>query len=371
MHHTGKPILIFAQSGRFLAQSATQAGYRVWVADCFGDLDTLEASERWQPLPPLSELAPDQVIPILNKLTNGEACSLLFGSGIEKYYSIIIQLPSNISYIGNTESTINLIQTPELFFNLLATQALPFPTTVFSKPSVMTKSYLAKSRSGFGGSHINVVSDETLDKEYYYQQYINGQAGSVLFIANGNHAELISINKQNISSNEANSFCLSSIETPFGNISTHKTTLINAINQLTLHAGLVGLNSLDFIISTDNSLFILEINPRLSASAELYNNKSLLFEHHLLACIKKELKALPKTTTLFSSLHYLFASSDSVVPDTMAWPLQCHDIPDAGTQIKKQSPICTLMLTAKSKDEAYKQYENIKTSINIQLNTLN
>ena len=87
MQNQSKPVLILAQSGRFLAQSASQAGYRVWVADCFGDIDTLVASERWQGLPKLASLTCKQFLTVLQSLTKG---LLNFSTCVEFFNNVAI-----------------------------------------------------------------------------------------------------------------------------------------------------------------------------------------------------------------------------------------------------------------------------------------
>ncbi|MFT7414669.1 MAG: putative ATP-grasp superfamily ATP-dependent carboligase, partial [Methylophagaceae bacterium] len=121
------PILIFAQSGRFLAQSATQAGYTVWVADCYGDSDLLIVAERWQSLPLFTELTHDSILATLSELTGGEPCILICGGGIELCYHLLHPLPANIQLIGNTPDTIHIIKTPALFFDVLNQHAIGYP----------------------------------------------------------------------------------------------------------------------------------------------------------------------------------------------------------------------------------------------------
>jgi hypothetical protein len=100
-----RPLLIVAQSGQFLAQSATQAGYSAWVADCFGDTDTLAVSERWQKLDDLHSLSLASFLSTLEALTQGEPCYLIYGSGIEHCYEFINHLPKHIEILGNHTKT--------------------------------------------------------------------------------------------------------------------------------------------------------------------------------------------------------------------------------------------------------------------------
>jgi len=351
MQNQHKPVLIFAQSGRFLAQSATQAGFRVWVADCFGDHDAVSSSERWQILPPLSELTSDDILSYLQLLTKGEDCILICGSGIESTYAFLDKLPINIQHIGNSFKTISTLKIPPLFFNTLRKLQLPFPETVFEKPNT-NLTWLVKSASGLGGSHIQYLKNTAVTSEYYFQQYTPGCCGSALFLANGKQCQIISINKQLIAANNNSPFRLGSIETPWLISSTYQDKIEFAINKITPEVSLLGLNSLDFIISDKGKLVLLEINPRPSASAELFNNKADLFQQHLDACNGLLPSMAIVMPTEKRALHYIYASSDVMIPFEMIWPAECHDLPISGSHIHNGSPICTVVIDVKEKQSS-------------------
>ncbi|MDC9725686.1 MAG: ATP-grasp domain-containing protein [Gammaproteobacteria bacterium] len=371
MQSQHKPVLIFAQSGRFLAQSATQAGYRVWVADCFGDQETLIAAERWQQLPPLSELSSHELLSLLLMVTQGEECMLICGSGIESLYSILNQLPSTIQLLGNSFDTVHAIKTPRLFFKLLARHKLSVPETVFETPE-NSVDWLVKSALGMGGNHIQHLNSaqSNINPLTYFQKMIFGSTGSALFLANGTHSQLISINKQNVSEDQHSPFQLGSIETPWLISAQHKKEIESAINDITLETGLLGLNSLDFIISEQGKLYLLEVNPRPSASAELTKNKAILFQHHINACQG----SLPSPSIMQSidnaSLYYIYATHDLTIPHNMDWPIECHDRPVPLSLIHKGEPICTALVSVKNKESAKELHSYIEQKLFKQLSPL-
>lgn len=336
------PVLIFAQSGRFLAQSATQAGYTTWVADCFGDSDCLSVVDRWQALPSFQQLTRQTILMVLSQLTRGEYCSLICGSGIEYCYPMLFPLPDNIQLIGNPLDTLLTIKTPALFFNLLTQLGLDYPSTVFETPNDGLN-WLKKTASGTGGGHIEYIKTNINqhDTNAYYQHFITGDSGSCLFLADGCNAQLLSINQQYSASNTQHPFLLGRIHSQWRLSTTHQDYLHEVINKLTASTSLVGLNSLDFIITKQNQLLILEINPRPSASAELIENSATLFQQH----IQASLGQLPSPNHTLkpqkASIFYHYATKDYRVPAKMIWPSECNDIPNKGITIKKNQPICT------------------------------
>jgi predicted ATP-grasp superfamily ATP-dependent carboligase len=365
------PILIFAQSGRFLAESATQSGYKVWVADCYGDTDLLAVVERWQSLPPFAELTHKTIIASLSELTRGEKCMLMCGSGIEHCYHLLFPLPVNIQLIGNTPDTVNTIKTPALFFNLLDQHDFNYPDTQFDEVPFNDLTWLKKQATGLGGTHIQyaVLATDKIEADTYYQRCVSGNSGSCLFLADGHHARLVSINRQQLASDNQHPFRLGRIESAWQLSASHNDYLDKVVNQLTVATALVGLNSLDFIISDRHQLLILEINPRVSASAELVNNTALLFQQHLDACLGQLPRAQSPLNQSCASLFYHFAISDLIIPDNMLWPEECHDLPGAGLTIKQGEPICTSRVEADENAPAIQLHQLIEQRVLKQLIT--
>jgi predicted ATP-grasp superfamily ATP-dependent carboligase len=371
MHNQNKPVLIFAQSGRFLAQSASQAGYRVWVADCFGDLDTIVASERWQGVPNFASLTCKQFLTILQSLTKGEECSLIYGSGIEQCFHLLHQLPSHIELIANSAATVNTIKTPTLFFDTLNALSLPYPTTVFDKRLTNTD-YIAKSISGLGGSHIRPISQLDSTHNYYFQQIMDGAAYSALFLADGKKAQILSINRQYIDPIPRSPYRLGMIETCLNITSTHQKFIIKACNRITQKTGLKGLNSLDFIISQKSELSILEVNPRPSASIELVeSNFTPIIQLHINACYGKLITKSLKLPSSIISLRYIFAEKNVSIPSDMVWPVECSDIAKPGSLIKKGDPICSCLVQATEHSTAMVIHKVIQSHVIEQLSARN
>lgn len=367
MQDQSLPILIFAQSGRFIAQSATQAGYRVWVADCFGDQDTLKNAERWQALDPISTLTEQQILTTFSILSHGEDCLLICGSGIECFYPVLNNLPAHIKLVGNTANTIDIIKTPTKFFSLLKQLKLNYPETQFKQPS--GGDWLVKSSLGFGGHHIHYLESSKENRKHdYYQRYISGISGSALFLANGKKARLFSINQQGLHPCGSSPFRLGSITTPWINAKPHQQQLELAIHKITAETGLRGFNSVDFIISDQDQLLILEINPRISASVELLSNQLPLLQYHIDTCDGVLADILPIIGSAVSStLSYLYADSSATIPTDMDWPEACHDIPTAGEVIVKDQPICSLIAAGKTTGSLRQQIKQARQKIICQL----
>ncbi|NOQ81722.1 MAG: ATP-grasp domain-containing protein, partial [Methylophaga sp.] len=196
-----------------------------------------------------------------------------------------------------------------------------------------------------GGTHIQYANKSSSQQiNGYFQKFITGTCGSVLFLADGVQSQIISINQQYLSPTPSTLFRLGKIDTPWLISTLHRQQLKLATDKITFNTGLLGLNSLDFIVSNQGKLLILEVNPRPSASAELIHKEINLFQHHIMACYRK----LPLTPIIqpvtHVSLHFIYADHDLLIPTDMTWPLECSDLPSGGTFIQKEAPICTVLL---------------------------
>ena len=357
------PIIVVAQSGRFIAQLASSAGYPVRVADCFGDEDTLAICQQWQNLPDLHD--PAQLLTVINSLSRQQTCYLVYGSGIEAVHPILDQLPEHITVIGNDAATLSALHSPA-FFEQLRAKFIPFPETQFTQPSI-DAGWLAKSFRGYGGTHIKPSQSAEIegDEDIYYQHYHKGQSGSALFISDGHNVQLISINENHHLAQE-DSFQFLGLSTPF-QISDKQHNLLQIwISEIVALFGLVGFNNLDFIIDETGQLFVLEINARFSASVQLLDSNPL-FDQHLQACQGQLLDAIAQSPVR-KHLHTVYSPCQVAISEKINWPDFCHDIPKVNQIIAKGKPLCTAIVETNNDFALSQQYVE-KTVLSLLDNT--
>ncbi len=359
-----RPILLLGHHVRFLAQAAARAGFDVWAADCFGDEDTRAAASRWHRLPEISSLTATSLHTVLTDLSGGEPCHLICGSGVELFYPLLARLPAQMHLPGNSIKTIAQIKTPLRFFSMLSRLGIAFPETCFHYPEE-PNDFLCKSATGMGGDHIRPARIGPFDVDVYYQKVQCGQSGSVLFLAHGPRVHLLSVNRQYLSPVPDRPYRLGHIVSPWLISHEHWQQLYAMIVAISRETDLRGINSLDFML-VDGDIVVLEVNPRLSASAELLPSQEHVFEWHMAACYG----ALPDTPCsvnqnkkMLRVLHYVYAPYDLVVPDNMQWPAACRDIPASGSLVIRHQPLCTLIVSAKSVTEQGKQVAQLTKSI--------
>jgi predicted ATP-grasp superfamily ATP-dependent carboligase len=332
------PLLIFAQSARFITQSAIRAGYTVRVADCFGDQDLVCHAEIFIRLPPVNEWTSETLLQTIHTLSHGESCELIIGTGLEYCLEALEQLPPHIHYIGNSPTTLRQLRDAATFFKLLDRLKLPHPKTLFSS-STSKKDYLIKNMQSCGGQAVKRANNVYLRSGDFYQQNINGRSASATFIANGRHAELLAINQQFHEKN----FNLIGISQPM-TVSAHVRHKIKEyISILTQSTSLCGFNSLDVIIDAHDNIFILEVNPRISASVELLLLNDMFYLHKQ-ACDGEVLPSIGQPSRL-RQLHTLFADKPMRVNNHADWPECCCDIPPSNRVIVQGEPVCTIIIS--------------------------
>lgn len=262
----------------------------------------------------------------------------VYGSGFEAQPELLVKIAVKLPLIGNCSGTVAAVKTPAVFFAALQQLNINYPGASHSFPDEHSNDYLIKFAGGSGGTHIRSAKPHgcLLTGKYYYQQKIDGRPVSLLFLANKHDIEVIGFNEQWLNP---------SADAPYrygGAVSNVKLStcvqqqLINAAQKLTREFGLVGLNSLDAIVDEtvnaahaygqDSQMFVLEINPRLSATVDLYScTKQNLFERHVKVCLNEG----------------CLSNDDLNQNDAYQLNLQCkaHAIVYAAEEIKLSAPV--------------------------------
>jgi predicted ATP-grasp superfamily ATP-dependent carboligase len=195
---------------------------------------------------------------------------------------------------------------------------------------------------------------------FYFQREIKGVPVSLLFAADGKLARVIGFNRQLLAPSPAMPYryggAVGNTDLP----DSIKQQLLHAAQQLTNAIGLRGLNSLDAMMDGEQ-LWVLEINPRLSASFDLYQAEDLnLFELHMQACagnsgdwFKASAQALNLLSQKSKAHHVIYASYNLPLPSDLEWPEWVADRPMPGSEILAHSPVCTVLAEAENAESAY------------------
>ncbi|MFM2435084.1 MAG: hypothetical protein RL063_1065 [Pseudomonadota bacterium] len=356
-------------SARPFVESAQRAGFRVTAIDAYADIETLALAE-------LSLVVDcdqqgfnaEALLFAINDLDASQYLGFVYGSGFEAQPELLQKISTKIPLLGNAAPTVAKIKTASIFFASLQQLNIPFPSIVEYIPAEPSQRYLKKFAAGSGGTHISWVTKDNppLEPNCYYQEHISGRSVSLLFLADGNSVKVIGFNEQWLSPIVSMPFRYGGAVSQFHLAPDIQRQLITSAQKIMLAFGLVGLNSLDAIVAK-NIAYILEINPRLTATVGLYAESNLL-QQHILACLGQSPSVAIRDKE--SSAHaVVYAPTELKITKGLAWPDWAVDIPDITKKnalIKKGDPVCTIV--AKSLDaESAKQLVQTRVKLMQQL----
>ena len=363
--------LIIARSGRSLAESAKRAGYSVHVLDSFADEDTCRFSASIKQLQYTENgFAENELIEsIEDVLSEYPDAVVVTGSGFEIYPDLIDQIAQSATIYSNTAETIRLLKHPTTFFELLDSCDIKHPKTLITAPN-NPDNYLVKKIASTGGEDVHWYNTfpNNNQQDYYFQEYIDGTVLSAVFLSNGNHSSIVGFNKQWQSSQfESMPFLYGGVCSLSEVTEQHYDVIKKSIDCLVGKTGLKGLCGIDYILTDDDEIYVLEVNPRPPASFELHEITTSLFDAHI-ASFKGDMKKYsPERCNGMRACAILYAEFELCIPPDFEWPVWVKDRPVAGARIKKYYPVCTIHAENDSWFDINRDIESRRKQIETQL----
>ncbi|MFZ2312790.1 MAG: ATP-grasp domain-containing protein [Methylobacter sp.] len=373
-------ILIVASSGRMLAQAAKNTGLKPLVIDLFADLDTQSYAKDFRRIKSLAE---QDLAPAVDEFVERYAVAhVIYGSGFEYFPESLGYLCSRLMLIGNHPDVFARLQNKQAFFSTLDDLNIPHPEVAFSAPD-SADGWLMKPMQGQGGVGIQRYHDDDVAAapSVYWQKFQTGTPHSALFLADGQQVQVVGFNTQwSASLSETQEFVFSGVINSTDLPDAHKAVITGWIKQMAPVFELRGLNSLDFIHADDCS-YVLEINPRPSASMQLYEGNLLI--RHIQACEAGTLLAqrgkaqsVGNNSEAYcaawqdphcTGYQIVYAGQDLTIPDQFEWPEWCMDLPRSGDMCRAGQPICSIIAHQK---ESRSVLEQLQTKQQLIINKL-
>lgn len=369
-----KSLLVIALSARPFVVAAKQAGYVVTVIDAFADQPTLALAE--------AAFVVDYddcgfnaatLLQTIRQLEASQYLGFVYGSGFEAQPALLQAVAKTIPLLGNNAATVAAVKTFDGFFSVLKKQHILYPEVLNVLPrDVESTLYLTKFMGGCGGTHITTASAATdvEQTKHYYQRFIDGDTVSLLFVANRQQIAVVGFNAQWLNPTARLPFRYGGAVNHIALPIAIQQQLENAATLLTTAFGLVGLNSLDAVVK-DGLVYVLEINPRLSATVGLYDNN--LMKAHITACVEGSLPVRCKNSVnQRANAHaILYAVSDINIAASFTWPSWAVDtpqlaLPENTRHFLAGAPICTVLACAEN-TAAAKQLAHARITILQQL----
>ncbi len=332
---------------------AKRAGARSVVLDLFADSDTAEVCDvaRRVSLDHALGFHGRRLLRAASEVAPPAACAgLVAGSGFEGRPKLLARLAAGRRLYGNSAQTITELKQPATLFPLLDSLGISYPATTCRKPRER-QGWLVKHAGGAGGAHVQPASRGPKPaKGCYFQRFVAGRSLSVLFLADGRAARVIGFNEQWPAGSACSPFPFS-----YGGATSDAQLAPTArarvevwATQLTERVGLVGLNGIDFILDDEGTPYFLEINPRPTATGELYDERAAggLFRWHVEAC-EGNMPADALAVREVRGHAIVYAASTLTVPAWVRWPYWVTDRPEPGASFRAGAPVCTVHAVGK------------------------
>ena len=348
------PLLLVSASGRGLAQSASRAGMPVVVLDLFNDLDARALAVASRGVAGRNgRFDSRQLLAAAQELCPPESCAgLVYGSGLEGRTRLLARLGNGRTLFGNRPETVSALKDPVRFFPLLDSLGIAHPEVRLDPPADVT-GWLVKRTGGAGGSHIRQARSRHRARAHrYFQRFQPGRTLSVLFAADGRRARAIGFNEQwTAGVRHCAPYCYGGAMSQPSLPQQTQRRITGLLDDLVQASGLIGLNGLDFILDGDKP-FVLEINPRPTATIDLYDAdiEGGMLALHLRAC-RGELPEIPAVSVVRAHA-IVYAAFALRVPVGIEWPEWCTDLPEGGSVIPMGAPVCSVHAAATTSAEA-------------------
>ncbi|HTU93312.1 MAG TPA: ATP-grasp domain-containing protein [Gemmataceae bacterium] len=356
-------LLIVGASARAAAFSALRAGLRPWCVDLFADRDLQQRCV-------VTRLTRNYPEGFRRFIESDLPSPWMYTGGLENRPRLVERWSQYRPLWGNAETALSRCRDPKCVTSLLRSAGMPAPAVVDAvEKSAATQRWLLKPRRGAGGSGIRYCTpmDDSWDNnDVYCQEFIEGQALSLLFLGGARSARLIGITRQLVGETwlHAAPFHYCGSIGPLDPGLVQRPSLEELGRLLASECFLEGLFGVDGGLR-EGTFWPVEVNPRYTASVEVLEHATespmlgwhaYVFTHRCLP--PPPPTAVPGDRTIGKAI--LFARDDLHFPADGPWMAELRspkpveelpnfaDIPAAGEHIEAGKPILTFFAAADS-----------------------
>ncbi len=353
-----------------MAQSGFRAGIPVHAADLFCDTDLVESCVSATRV----DRYPDGIVDAIRPLPVAAWCHV---GGLENRPDVLDAIAAERPLAGSAGPAVRLVRDPAWLANRSAELGLAMPATHDAALGVPCDgSHLVKPKAGAGGRGIRRWTGAAAeDRGLVWQRWIEGVPCSAAYLAAQGRTDLFLTSRQLVGwrPSRGSEFAWS------GGISRRMPEAVAAVverlgRHVAAEAGLLGLFGIDFVVDDEGRVHPLEVNPRPTASMELWERSGggSLAASHLAACGFAE--ATPPPSAVHAKVFgkaMLFASRPAVVSAAaferwIRWRDDWRDgdglpavadIPATDTPIPRGGPVLTVFASGDEEHDVLERLE--------------
>lgn len=365
------PLIVVGASGRAMAQSASRAGIPVHAADLFRDTDLVECCVSSTRI----DRYPDGIVDAVRSLPAAAWCHV---GGLENRPDVLEAIAAERPLAGSSAHAVRLVRNPSWLADRSAEVGLAMPATHDAPDGIPCDgSHLVKPLAGAGGRGIHRWSGAAVEERpLVWQRWVAGTPCSAAFVASDRGTDMLCASRQLVgwppSRGPEFAWC--------GGVTRRlPTAVVMAVERLgrrvAAEAGLLGLFGIDFVVDDDGCVRPLEVNPRPTASMELWerSGEGSLAASHLAACGIVTPRAAPRSAVrprVFGKAVLYAARSAVVMADAfdrwMRWRedwrdgdghVAVADIPATNTRIPPGGPVLTVFASGEAEEDVLDRLE--------------
>lgn len=287
-------VVILGASARAMARSAAAAGWTVHAADLFADRDLRDVARDCVGVGVGNEPYPASLATAARGFPQGP---WLYTGAIENHPDLIDAIAAERPLAGNAGGRVSLVRDPFHLAAAVREAGLAFPDTHRGPQGVpVDGSYLVKPVASAGGRGITQWRGGTADDgpPRIWQRHVAGRGVSAAFVCRPHGPRLLGIVAQEIGLPWCHAapfaFCAAvrgSLQAPLDGLADGIVDQAARVGDLLVgRFGLIGLVGVDAVIDGRGRLWVIEVNPRPTASMELHERATgeSVAAAHLAAC---------------------------------------------------------------------------------------
>jgi predicted ATP-grasp superfamily ATP-dependent carboligase len=387
-----RPLVVLGASARALAESAARAGWSVYAADLFRDLDLEAWARRAVQVPAVATTSSPGYPSGLRTAAAGfpDGAPWCYTGGIENHPDLVDALAAERRLAGNSGRVLRALRDPAVVADAARSAGLAYPKTAFTPVAIPRDgTFLVKPLRGAGGRGIarwTAAAEESLrtgharDTPRIWQEFVAGVPISAAYCMSAGRSRLLGASRQLVGEPwcHAREFSWCGAVTG-GEPPAVEDSLLDGLDRLGAvlaeRVRPVGLVGIDLIVDGSGTMSVIEINPRPTASMELYERGGTgsLARLHLAACgcdggdVETSPSPIAADRPGARAKAVLFAESETHVSASLAEALTSHsrfwgeadggcpavrDLPRPGSVLAAGAPAVTVFACGHDGDDA-------------------
>lgn len=380
--------VVIGFNARPIALAAKRFGFRVLAADYWGDTDIRKkvdglatvlrqqpGEEPLQPSEPVGDLLFEAASRVVQD--HGKPDLILLGSGLDDRFDLWKRLGKIAPICGNDVKILPSVRDRIRLFELAEDLGICCPQTIetheveegIKAAKEIGYPVVVKPPTGSGGSGIYLARDQDdierrckRRRRVLIQQLIRGVDASSSVLCDGDECVVVTVNEQLIGKKELGTvrpfgYCGNIV--PLDAPSSAIVTIEEASKALGEALGLIGTNGFDWVVRSDGTPFLMEINPRFQATLECIEMVTGInvVKAHVEACGGK----LPnRKINVGGSVARMivFATSKGIV-GKLTPITDLYDVPIPGVIVGRGDPVCTVQTKGRGRADAIKRAEKV------------